>query len=291
MQKPLAAGERLSDARDSARGEARRLGGKAKRHWLSTLARVGLAAKGVSFAIVGVLAIELAAGRGGKATSREGALQTLADETFGKILLVLLAIGFAAYAIWRFAQAFFERHDDDDGTLKKVGKAASYFGRGLIYAGLTYGTIKILVGSGGGESQNERAHKTTAEVLSWPAGTWIVGIIGAAIVVVGLSNGYRGVTRKFRDRWKTGEMRRTALKWGTRVGVAGLLARMVVFGLIGAFLIKSAVEYDPKEAIGLDGALQKLAGQTYGEWLLGLTAAGLIAYAVFCFVEARYRDV
>jgi hypothetical protein len=291
MQKPLAAGERFSDASDSVRVEAKRLGDEAKRHWVSTLARVGLVAKGLSFAIVGVLAIELAAGRGGKATSREGALKTLADSTFGKILLILLALGFACYAIWRFAQTFFEQRDPDDGTLKKVGKAGSYFGRGLIYAGLTYGTIKILTGAGGGQSQNERAHKTTAEVLSWPAGTWIVAIIGATIVAVGLSNGYRGVTRKFRDRWKTGDMGRTALKWGTRVGVAGLLSRMVVFGLIGAFLIKSAVEYDAKEAIGLDGALQKLAGQTYGEWLLGLTAAGLIAYALFCFVEARYRDV
>jgi uncharacterized protein DUF1206 len=99
------------------------------------------------------------------------------------------------------------------------------------------------------------------------------------------------VTRKFRDKWKTGEMKSAALKWGTRVGVVGLLARMVVFGLIGWFLIKAAVEYDPKEAIGLDGALQKLAHQSYGPVLLALTAAGLVAYGLFCVVEARYREV
>ena len=86
-------------------------------------------------------------------------------------------------------------------------------------------------------------------------------------------------------------MSSAALKWGTRVGVVGLLARMVVLGLIGAFLVKAAVEYDPKEAIGLDGALQKLIHQSYGPWLLGLTAAGLVAYGLFCLVEARYRDV
>jgi hypothetical protein len=80
-------------------------------------------------------------------------------------------------------------------------------------------------------------------------------------------------------------------RWGERTGVVGLLARSVVFGLIGAFVIKAALEYDPKEAIGLDGALQKLAGEAYGTWLLGLTAAGLLAYAIFCFVEARYRRV
>jgi hypothetical protein len=94
------------------------------------------------------------------------------------------------------------------------------------------------------------------------------------------------VTRKFRDNWRGGGEPR---KWGTRAGVVGLLARLVVFGLIGAFLIKAAVDYAPKEALGLDGALQKLAHQTYGSWLLGLTAAGLFAYAAFCLVDARYR--
>jgi Domain of Unknown Function (DUF1206) len=283
MQKSAAAGE--------LRRGAARVEREAEQYWLQVLARIGLVAKGVSFAIVGVLAIKLAFGDGGKATSREGALATIAQSTWGMVLLVLLAVGFAGYAVWRLAQAFFERRDDEDGFFKKWGKVGAYLGRGAVYAGLTYGTIKILAGSGGSESQNAKAHKATAEVLSWPWGTWLVGIAGALIAAVGLYNGYRGATRKFRNKWKTGEMSRTARTWGTRVGVVGLLARLVVFGLIGAFLIKSAVEYDPKEAIGLDGALQKLAGQTYGEWLLGLTGAGLLAYAIFCLVEARYRDV
>lgn len=261
----------------------------AKREWVPVLARVGLVAKGVSFGIVGGLAVALAAGAGGKATSREGALATIAGDTAGTILLVLLALGFAAYALWRFAEPFVE--DGDDDGIKKYGKWAGWIGRGLIYAGLTYGTVEILLGSGGGQSQNEKAHKAAAEVLSWPAGTWLVGIAGACIAGAGLYNGYRGVARKFKDKWKTGEMSRTALTWGTRVGVVGLLARMIVFCLIGWFVIRAAVDYDPKKAIGLDGALQKLAGQSYGPWLLGITAAGLIAYGLFCFVEARYRKV
>src|SRR5215210_5522276 len=283
MQKPVAAGE--------LRSEAQRAGHAAKRNWLEIAAFVGLIAKGVSFGVVGVLAMKLALGDGGKATTREGALATIAGETWGKILLVVLALGFACYALWRLAQAFFEKRDDDNGFFKSWGKVAGYVGGAAIYGGLTYGAIKILAGSGGNHSQDQKAHKATAEVLGWPAGTWLVGIAGACVVAAGLFNGYRGVTRKFRERWKTGEMSRTALKWGTRVGVVGLLARMVVFGLIGAFLIKSAVEYDPKEAIGLDGALQKLVAQSYGQWLLGLTAAGLIAYGLFCLVEARYLDV
>ena len=160
-----------------------------------------------------------------------------------------------------------------------------------MFFGRAYGKVKLLVSAGGIQSQNKKPHKAASDVLSWPAGTWLVGIAGACVVGAGLYNGYRGVARKFREEWKTGEMKRAALKWGTRVGVVGLLSRMVVFGLIGWFLIKAAVEYDPKEAIGLDGALQKLVHQSYGPWLLGLVAAGLIAYGLFCVVEERYRDV
>lgn len=86
-------------------------------------------------------------------------------------------------------------------------------------------------------------------------------------------------------------MSSTARRWACRIGVAGHLARGVVFTLIGIFITKAALEYDPKEAIGLDGALQKLAGASYGPYLLGLVAAGLICFAVFCLVDARYRDV
>jgi Domain of Unknown Function (DUF1206) len=265
------------------------------RGWYAILARTGLVAKGISYGIVGILAIKLALGDGGKATSRPGALQTLASHGFGKVMLALLAIGFAAYAIWRFVQAVAEREDPGDGetrgAAKKWGKRAGYVGRGLVYAALTASTVKILVGSGGGQSQTGKAHKTTAMVFSWPAGTWLVGIAGAVIVGVGLWNLYRGVARKFEDRWRTGEMGEQARKWGARAGLVGHVARAVVFSLIGIFLVKAAIDFNPKDAIGLDGALRKLADAGYGPYLLGLTAAGLVAYALYCFVDARYRDV
>ena len=257
--------------------------------WLNALARVGLVAKGVSYALVGVLAIKLAADSGGKATSRQGAMHTLAQHSFGKFVLVVLAFGFAAYAIWRFAQAFFDKNNDGDGA-KGLAKRAGYFGRGAIYAGLTYSTIKILSGSAE-QSQNQKAQKTAATVLSWPAGKWLVGAAGLVLIGVGLWNGYRAVEKKFLKNWKTEQMSPTAQRWGTRSGVIGLPARMVVFTLIGIFVVKAAHDYNPSEAIGLDGALQKLASQSYGSWLLGIVAAGLLAYAVFCFFEARYREV
>lgn len=262
--------------------------------WYAALARAGLVAKGVSFVIVGGLAVQLALGGGGKATSREGALQSLSHHSLGKLLLVLLAIGFASYALWRFVQAFAEREDPTDGeaeaAAKKWGKRAGYVGRGLIYAALAASSVKILTGSSSG-SQNERAHHAAAVLLGLPAGTWLVGLTGTAILGAGLWNLYRGFSRSFEQRWRTGRMSRRARLWGGRAGFAGHLARGVVFSLVGIFVVKAALDYNPRDAIGLDGALQKLAHTGYGPYLLGVTAAGLVCYGVFCFVDARYRDV
>jgi Domain of Unknown Function (DUF1206) len=260
------------------------------RGWYAALARIGLAAKGVSYGLVGVLAVGVAVGRGGQTTSRQGALAQLAHHSFGKIVLVALAIGLACYALWRFVQAYAERPDADDGALKVWGKRAGYAGRGLVYASLTYSAIKILTGATS-QSQDAKAHKSTAMVLGWPGGTWLVGAAGLVLIGLALWNLYRGVARKFEDKWRVDRMTPRVRRWGARAGVVGHVARFVVFGLIGVFAVRAAVDYNPRDAIGLDGALQKLAHHSYGPWLLGLTAAGLIAYGVFCLVDARLRDV
>src|SRR5664279_1498272 len=93
--------------------------------------------------------------------------------------------------------------------------------------------------------------------------------------------GYMGVSKKFLDTSKTGEMSREVKRSFTAIGVFGHLARMVVFGLIGYGLLKAAIDYDPRKAIGLDGALNKLSHNSYGPFLLGVVAAGLIGFALY----------
>lgn len=247
---------------------------KAAADWEEPLARTGLCAKGVSYALVGALAIGVAIGVGGKSTSRSGALESLAGSTFGKIVLVLLFAGFGAYALWRLVQAW----QDDEW-----GKRLGHLGRAAIYIGLTYSTARILVGAGQ-QSQNAKAHKATAVVLQWPGGRELVIAAGLAAIGAGLWNLYRGISKKFEDKW------RDHSHVGALAGVVGHVARFVVFTLMGAFAIKAALDYDPNQSVGLDGALQKLAHASYGSYLLGLTAAGLIAYGLFCLVDARYRD-
>src|SRR4051794_2081237 len=153
-------------------GDKARQKADAGRGWYAVVARAGLVAKGLSFGLVGSLAIKLALGHGGHATSRQGALAELSSQSFGKFALIALALGFAAYALWRFVQAFAERADSDDSVAKTWAKRAGYVGRGLIYAGLTYSTLRILDGSGGGQSQSAKAHHQTAMVLGWPAGRY-----------------------------------------------------------------------------------------------------------------------
>ena len=258
--------------------------------WVDRLARYGLLAKGASYAIVGVLAAALAAGAGGKATSRSGALATLANETGGTILLGAMAAGFAAYGLWRLAQGIFDR-ENEGSDLTGLGKRVGYLGRATIYGFLTYTTLRIVLDGGRGSSETQEARRSTAQAFDLPAGRWLVAAVGGCFVAVGLFNGYRAFTQKFEEKWRTGEMSDAERRWGPRIGSVGLLARFVVFSLIGAFLLKAALEYDAREAIGLDGALQRVAGASYGPWLLGLVAAGLVCYGIFCFFEARFRRV
>ena len=260
----------------------------AQSSWVERSARAGLVAKGASYIIVAILAIQVAFGGGGKAESREGALATVADEPFGGALLLLLAAGFGGYAIWRFAQALFDREQEGDDPIG-LGKRLGYLAVGVLYAALCVFAVAILVGSAEGGSRGEQ--RATATVLDWPAGRWLVGTVGVGVVAGSLYLAYRACTAKFREDLRTGMMKQAEQRWYTVLGTFGHLARALVFALIGIFLVKAAVEYDPNEALGLDGALQELAGQPYGAYLLGTVAFGLLAYGLFCLVEARYREV
>ena len=273
----------MSSTGETARRTAQRAKHSESVEWLG---RAGLLAKGVLYGIVGLLAIQIPLGMGGKATDRQGALRTVAAQPFGEVLLVVLGIGLLGYGVWSLVQAVLDRGEKGDDA-KGLAKRAGYFGRGLLYLGTAGLAFALVVGAASGGS-NEK--EETANVLQWPLGRWIVGLVGLAILGAGLFNLYRALTRKFRKDLHEHELG-GARPWAIAVGVVGHAARGVVFGLIGVFLLKAAVEYDPSEAVGIDGALRKLAQQPSGPWLLGLVAAGLLAYALFCGVQARYREV
>jgi len=249
------------------------------------LARSGFVARGLIYGIIGILAIKLALGDGGATTNQQGALRTIAHQPFGKVLLILVAIGLAGYALWRFLHGLLGHGpEDSDSALDRVSAVVS----GVIYAGLCAIAVEILLGSGGG---SENAHKTTAGVFGWPGGTWLVGIAGVVLIGVGIYQGYRGLSKDFLKDSKTEQMGPRLRNWIEWIGTFGHLARMVVFGLVGVFLIKAAIDFNPSKAVGLDGALAKLAHASYGPLLLGVVAAGLIAFGVYSLSDARYRRI
>jgi hypothetical protein len=250
--------------------------------------RLGHVAKAASYALIAILALQVALGDRAQPEDRQGVLRELAGQPFGTAALIALAVGFAGYAVWQFMRAIFDRSNDGDDA-KGWAKRAHHAGVGAIYVGSAAIAISLVVGSrsaGGGSEKEE-----TAKVLDWPMGPWLVGAVGVAIAAYGLANLWKAHTKKFCKDLDQGSMSPTVRRWTTRAGVVGHIARGIVFGLVGVFLTKAAVEYDPDEAVGIDGALAKLAHQDYGAWLLGLVAVGLLAYAVFCLVQARYRRV
>jgi hypothetical protein len=259
---------------------------------MQRVARAGLVAQGISFLIIAVIALRVALNGDGELEDRPGALQVLASEPLGRFLLGALAVGLAGYALWRFAQAALGEKlesGEDVNAFKRIGYAA----RGVLYGWLSFICTSLVVNAdepaaGGEKGQEDRA---TSWVLEQPLGRWLVAAVGLAICGAGLFNLYRALTQKFRKDLKEQQMGRQERRWYTAIGVVGHLARALVFSLAGFFLVKAAYEYDPKEAIGLDGALRKVAEATYGPVLLSGVAAGLLAYGLFCLVQARYREV
>jgi hypothetical protein len=258
----------------------------ARSRQLEWLARAGLVARGAIYAIIGVLAIKLALGDGGKTTNQKGALETIAKQPFGKALLILMAVGLAGYATWRLVRAAIGHGPEaGDDTKERLAGLAS----GIAYALLCVTAVSILIGSGSGGSGGP--DKATGGVLEWPGGQILVGIAGLVMIGVGLEQGYKGIRTKFLEQSKTEQMNERVERAFTALGVFGHLARMVVFTLVGYFLVRAAIDYDADRAVGLDGALTKVAQASYGPILLGIVAAGLIGFAAYSVVDARYRKV
>ena len=254
------------------------------------LARLGYTAKGIVYAIVGVLAVQAAIGVGGKTTDTRGALSTIAQQPFGKFLLALVALGLIGYVIWRFVEAIQDpehRRDNGEGLARRVSSAFS----GIIYASLALSAIRLIMGSDRGGSSTSSAQGWTASLLSQPFGQWLVGLIGAFIIGFGFYEFYTAYKAKFRKQLKLNEMKATEATWAIRISQFGIAARGVVFVMIGFFLIQAARQSDASAARGLDGALATLAKQAYGPWLLGIVALGLMAYAIHMWIQARYRRI
>lgn len=260
--------------------------------WPARVARIGIVARGVIHLVVGWLAIRVALGDTGERADQRGALSAVVRQPMGRVLVLLLAVGFLAYAAWRALEAVLD--PDDKGTLQRLG----YAGRAALYLGL-FGTAVSLAmkgsggssSSGGGGGGGAGGQKAATGVLGMPGGRWIV-LAGAAIIIgTGLWNGYRAVTRKFEKELKKAEMSESERRWAGRAGVVGHLGRMGAYLAVGWFLSRAALRFDPNQPVGLDASLHAVAVASYGKFLLIAVGVGLIAFGVYQLFLARYREI
>lgn len=284
-------------------GEAQVQASQAAHHaspWVEWLARLGYAAKGVVYILIGIIAVDaaLTAGSGDQATGGSGALRSIADESWGQILLGIIAVGLVGYVLWRLVQALLDpEHKGTDA--KGLATRAGYLISGVLYGVLAFEAARLALGSGSGSTSGggsgggsgDSASHWTSRAFELPMGVWLVGAAGAGIFIFGLYELYKAWTADLSDRLHIEELDYHKRQWIERAGRAGLAARGIVFLLIGVFVVRAALQYDASEAQGLGGALQTLEQQPYGPWLLGLVALGLLGYGLFQLVKGRYRHI
>ncbi len=245
-------------------------------------ARAGLVARGLLWMTVGILATRVALGQGAKA-DQGGALQALRDQPFGQLLLVVLALSFAAHACFRLLEGLVGRRDEESDR-KKLLKRAWSLCRVVIYGLLAASTVRFLLEG----SKDEDASGKTAAFMELPAGRTLVGLIGAGLVIGGIAQSVRGLRHDFTKKLTMPGGRMCLFV--KRSGAAGLTGRGLVYILLGSFLVEASVTFDADKAKGLDEGLKTLADQPYGTVLLLVFAVGLLAFALWSFLEARYRD-
>ena len=251
--------------------------------WLDHAIRVGLVAYGVVHLMVGWLALQLAFGEKSESASNTGALQALAEQPFGKVLIWLIAVGMLLLVIWRLLEFGFGFREESDDA-KRWRKRATSLGKAVIYGTLGWSAVKTAMGDGSSGGTDS----TTAKLMDLPGGQFIVGAVALAIIGYGISLVVRGWTEKFTEHLDAqGQSGKDGSAYVT-LGKAGYIAKGIAIALVGGLFAYAAVTHEAKKSGGLDQALQTVLGYPFGPVLLVAIGLGIAAYGLFCFARARH---
>lgn len=286
---------RSSRATRGRRGLAREL---ARHDWPRRALRVGLAARGVVYLALGYLVARIALGAlAGPSTqdtaSGTGVAQAIAQQSGGRAVVALLAIGLLLYALFSLVDAALHHEAEEPAAKRWADRALSAWGF-LAYGAFSGYCIHTAVSPPPGQTAAQSHRQDTqwsARVLSWPAGQlWLAGL-GFALLVIAAFLLSRTARRSFRTRLPRSDMGRWTWRLAVVLGTAGYFGRALLFGIVGWYVTGAAIENDPSHGQGVDGSVRLLAGSGAGPPLLWLLAITLVLYGAYMFVEARYRRV
>lgn len=273
-------GSKLSHAADQVAADAH--------PWIEPLARAGYSAKALLYATIGFLAAGAALGIGGATTDTRGAMKAVLNAPYGRLLLILVAIGLMGYGFWRVVEAITDP-DRRGRDAKALILRASIAARGIIHAALALSGIRLAAGWYGEGEKRQQAEEWTAKLLELPAGEWIVWSVAAAIGGYGVYQLYRAVVAKLSKQLDLGRLSSEVGRWVIGVSRFGIGSRGVVFVAIGILLSRAAAQHDSTEAGGIADSLRSLAA--LGRVPLAAIAFGLVAYGSYELLNARYRRI
>ncbi|GAB3732009.1 DUF1206 domain-containing protein [Luteimonas pelagia] len=260
-----------------ARQAAREVAG-----WVPPLARIGYAAKGIVYGIVGVIAVRAATAGGGPRGSTE-ALATLADEPGGRLVLLLIALGLLGHVVWRLVQAILDPEHPGRADGKRVGMRLFYVVSAVVYGALGWTAWRLSRGAGGGDGDGQEIW--IAKLLAQPFGTWLVMLAGLGVVGYGV--------HQLVKAWKGDVNRRmegadaATRGWARTIGRIGTGARGLVLLPIGWFVFRAGRYYNASEAVDTGEVLRMLERG----WLLAAVGLGLLAYGVHQVLKAFHRRI
>lgn len=255
-------------------------------HLFEVMTRIGYAARGLIYITMGLLAVQVALGRGGSLTSPQGAIAAIGRQPAGMVLLWIILIGLVSYSLWGIVRAVFDplhKGTDTKGILARLGFLVSAFGYAILVMP-TYGYIT-------GSSQSASGAQTQisiSSIMAMPLGRWAIGILGLIVLAGGLYQIYLGFSAGFDRQFKTYALTPKEAKLATDVGRFGTAARGVVLAIVGMLIMWAAYQANPGQPVGMDTALAALLHQPYGIWLLGIVAVGLIAFGFYSMMSALW---
>jgi len=258
----------------------------AENPFLALLERLGYVVRGALYAVMGLLALGVALGIvGGQTTDLSGSLVFLTANPFGKLTLVVVVVGLAAYSLWGFIRAIYDplhRGKGASGYAARLGFVSS----AVSYAAIVFLAIQLLAGSSGGAGNSTQ--KTVAAILVHPGGGWLTVIIGVVAILVGLGQFLEAYRATFKEDLKGAEMTDAERVNVIRLGRFGMFARGVTFVVLGWFVVQAGIHHDPAQAQGFGGAFAFLLAQPFGRVILGIVALGFVALGLHSFACARW---